>query len=161
MQSTVGIAHFLVLVLVAVRPFNEADALVCQGCLELDDLTFDSVVSRFETVLVKFDIQFPYGDKHTAYEQFARELKTNDVIAAAVSVKSAGKPAAGTLAERFIGVIDQLPVIKLFNSKDASKWIDYPFGKPLAFSTFLYFCRRLTLNRDCNRSGCACLMCMC
>lgn len=150
MQSTVGIAHFLVLVLVAVQPFGGVDALVCQGCLELDDLTFDSVVSRFKTVLVKFDIQFPYGDKHAAFEQFARELgelKTSGVIAAAVGVKSAGKPTTGTLAERFIGVIDQLPVIKLFNSKDASKWIDYPFGKPLAFSALFLNGRRIQWNR--------------
>lgn len=106
------------------------DALICKGCLELDDLTFDRIVSKFSTVLVKFDVAFPYGKKHDEYARFARELsesKKSDAIAAIVGIKNYGQPTNDLLAERF-RIDNQLPTIKLFNHNDASKWIDYPYG---------------------------------
>lgn len=106
------------------------DALICKGCLELDDLTFDRIVSKFSTVLVKFDVAFPYGKKHDEYAQFSRELSEstkNDAIAAIVGIKNYGQPTNDLLAERF-RINNQLPAIKLFNNNDANKWIDYPYG---------------------------------
>lgn len=44
-----------------------------KGCVELDELTFDKIVKRFRNTLVKFDVAFPYGDKHEAFTKLALE----------------------------------------------------------------------------------------
>lgn len=110
--------------------------------MELDDLTFDRIVSKFSTVLVKFDVAFPYGKKHDEYVQFARELsesKKSDAIATIVGIKNYGQPTNDMLAERF-RISNQLPAIKLFNNNDASKWIDYPYGNLSDLFFVLIFC---------------------
>ena len=35
----------------------------------LDVLSFDKVISKFPVSLVKFDIAYPYGDKHDQFAQ--------------------------------------------------------------------------------------------
>ena len=35
----------------------------------LDNLTFDKLLSKFDASLIKFDVAYPYGDKH---EEFAK-----------------------------------------------------------------------------------------
>jgi hypothetical protein len=37
--------------------------------LFLDNLTFDKLLSKFDASLIKFDVAYPYGDKH---EEFAK-----------------------------------------------------------------------------------------
>lgn len=44
----------------------------CKGCTDLDELTFEKLVKRFEVTIVKFDIAYPYGDQHEAYSRFAQ-----------------------------------------------------------------------------------------
>lgn len=102
---------------------------ICRGCLELDDLTFNKVLAKFSTVLVKFDIAYPYGNKHDEYTKLAIEIgesKSFDAVVAVVGIKNYGEITYNELVDRFhIG--DQLPVIKIFNHhvKDP---IDYPKG---------------------------------
>lgn len=102
---------------------------ICRGCLELDDLTFDRVLAKFSTVLVKFDIAYPYGNKHDEYSKLAIEIgesKSFDAVTAVVGIKNYGETTYNELVDRFaIGV--QLPVIKLFNHRDKDP-IDYPKG---------------------------------
>lgn len=106
----------------------QVNGLICRGCLELDELTFDKVLAKFPTVLVKFDIAFPYGKQHDQYEKFAAEIsKLNlmDMIVSVVGIKNYGDPTNDKLVGRFeIG--DQLPAIKLFTS--TKQPIDYPKG---------------------------------
>jgi hypothetical protein len=45
--------------------------------LFLDNLTFDKLMSKFDASLIKFDVAYPYGDKH---EEFAKvRIKHNRV----------------------------------------------------------------------------------
>jgi hypothetical protein len=43
--------------------------LLCFFILFLDNLTFDKLLSKFDASLIKFDVAYPYGDKH---EEFAK-----------------------------------------------------------------------------------------
>lgn len=130
---------FLVIFILSLFKTWNVNAMICQGCLELDDLTFDRIVAKFSTVIVKFDVAFPYGKKHDEYAAFARELsesKSNDVIGAIVGIKNYGQPTNNLLVER-LQVDIKLPAIKLFNNNNVKKWLNFPQGKE--FNTFAYF----------------------
>lgn len=120
-----------VIVLLIFISFNSAiDGLVCKGCLELDELTFDKVISKFSAVLVKFDVAYPYGKKHDEYAKFAKDVSESnvgDIAVSVVGIKNYGDPTNNNLAERF-NIGDQLPVIKLFTGFSALKMVDFPKG---------------------------------
>lgn len=59
------------LVTVLLIAFHIGASLATNGCVELDKLTFDKIVKRFKYTLVKFDVAFPYGEKHEAFTNFA------------------------------------------------------------------------------------------
>lgn len=109
---------------------NSSCGLVCKGCLELDEFTFDKILVKFSTVLVKFDIAFPYGKTHDEYAKFTKEInKMNyeDFIVSVVGIKNYGDLTNNNLAERFY-INNRLPEIKLFTNGNALKWIDFPKG---------------------------------
>lgn len=60
----------LVTILIA---FHIGASWASNGCVELDKLTFDKIVKRFRYTLVKFDVAFPYGEKHEAFTNFATQ----------------------------------------------------------------------------------------
>lgn len=110
------------LCLVQVVPIR---ANTCHGCLELDGLTFDKVLSKFPTVLVKFDVAYPYGDKHEAFAKIAGEAAEHaDFAVGVVGIKDYGEKDNSQLAERF-KVGDTYPAIKLFRNGNADKWVDF------------------------------------
>ncbi|KAF7287656.1 hypothetical protein GWI33_006001 [Rhynchophorus ferrugineus] len=86
------------------------------GSISLDEYSFDKIVPRFDTVLVKFDASYPYGDKHEAFSIIAKELKTsNDILFAEVGIKDWGDLENQKLAERFgIKNKQQWPALRLF-----------------------------------------------
>lgn len=121
---------FVILISILICGQHMIDGLICTGCLELDELTFDPIVSKFSTVLVKFDVAFPYGSKQDEYAKFAKEVgeaNVDDMIVSVVGIKNYGDSTNSQLAERFY-IDDQLPAIKLFNQNDALNWIDFPKG---------------------------------
>lgn len=138
--------------IVVIKCLNTAASASCIGCLELDELTFDKILKKFSTVLVKFDIAYPYGDKHEAYAKLAAEISpdSGDFAVAVVGIKDYGNKENSKLAERF-SVGDKYPVIKLFRNGNAKEWIDYPNGEnslELNFAQFffngmgmVFFCR--------------------
>lgn len=101
-----------------------------RGFVELDDLSFDKIIKKFAAVLVKFDIAYPYGEKHETYAQFAEQLTIHidDLLVAVVGIKDYGDKENAQLAERF-GVEADYPTIKLFRNGDPKDWVDYPKGK--------------------------------
>lgn len=105
------------------------NGLICEGCLELDEFNFDKILGKFSTVLVKFDIAFPYGIKHDEYVKCAKEIGEgfDDLIISFVGIKNYGDLTNKYLAKRF-NINDQLPAIKIFTNHDASNWIDFPKG---------------------------------
>lgn len=65
---------------------------------------------------MKFDIAYPYGDKHEQFTKFAEEIIPNkDFILAEVGVKDYGDKENEALAKKYgIEGKDSLPAVKLF-----------------------------------------------
>lgn len=97
----------------------------CKGCVNLDQYNFDKITSRFKAVLVKFDVSYPYGDKHEVFVQLANDLVENkDLILAEVGVKDYGERDNEELAKKYgINGKDDLPAIRLIVD---GKSIDFP-----------------------------------
>lgn len=125
--------QFFILILAISIAFNKqcvVHGIVCLGCIELDELTFDKITSKFSVVLVKFDIAFPFGKKHDEYSKFALEVAdrgeyTNDFAVSVVGIKNYGDKTNSDLIDRF-SIGDQLPIIKLFSG--LNEWVDFPNG---------------------------------
>ncbi|KAJ6636727.1 Protein windbeutel [Pseudolycoriella hygida] len=98
----------------------------CKGCTDLDELTFEKLVKRFQVTIVKFDIAYPYGDQHEAYSRFAQDVyHIDDLLVATVGIKDYGELDNKNLSQRF-NVPEKLPSIKMFLNGDTTKWVDYP-----------------------------------
>lgn len=99
-----------------------------KGCVELDELTFDKVVKKFQVVIVKFDIAYPYGEKHEAYIQFADDVHSvSNLLVTVVGIKDYGDKDNANLGKRF-SVGEGYPKIKLFINGKTDSWIDYTEG---------------------------------
>lgn len=84
--------------------------------MNLDEYNFEKVIPRFKATVVKFDVIYPYGDKHNAYAALAEELAHNqDLLFAQVGVKDYGDRENEALAKRF-DVKDKadIPAVVLF-----------------------------------------------
>lgn len=101
-----------------------------RGFVELDDLSFDKVIKKFDAVLVKFDIAYPYGEKHETYAKFAEQLTVHldNFLVAAVGIKDYGERENSKLGEKY-NVGTDFPTIKLFINGNPDEWVDYPKGK--------------------------------
>lgn len=88
----------------------------CKGCISLDEHNFDKVIPKFKAVLVKFDIAYPYGEKHEVFTKFAEEIIPNkDFILAEVGVKDYGDRENEELSKKHgIEGKDDLPAVKLY-----------------------------------------------
>lgn len=73
------------------------------------------MVPRFTASLVKFDTQYPYGDKHEQFVEFAKEVAaTPDLLIAEVGVQDFADRENSDLAQRYSAKKDDFPVLKLF-----------------------------------------------
>ena len=73
------------------------------------------VVPRFKASLVKFDTQYPYGDKHDQFVSFAKEVAaTPELLIAEVGVQDFADRENSDLAQRYSAKKEDFPVIKLF-----------------------------------------------
>ncbi|XP_065367454.1 protein windbeutel [Calliphora vicina] len=90
----------------------------CAGCLDLDDINFDKTLKRFPYALVKFDIAFPYGEKHEAFSAFSKVAHsvTDDLLIATVGIKDYGDNENKKLGERFNVDDKNYPAIFLFRN---------------------------------------------
>lgn len=90
------------------------------GVVELDDLSFDKITSKFKASLVKFDVAYPYGEKHEAFTTFAKEARdVDDLLVADVGVKDYGEKDNEALAKKYGAHKDNFPAVKLFISGEA------------------------------------------
>ena len=48
---------------------------ILEGLVQLDKISFDKVVTKFEYSLIKFDVGFPSGDKHKNFGKVATQVK--------------------------------------------------------------------------------------
>ncbi|XP_019563288.3 protein windbeutel [Aedes albopictus] len=110
------------------------------GCVELDKLSFDKIVKRFRYTLVKFDVAFPYGEKHEAFTSFALESNEalDDLLFALVGIKDYGEKENADLGKRF-KIPEKYPVIKLFNNETLDTYVDYPEDDPITVDSLRKF----------------------
>ncbi|CAB3222131.1 unnamed protein product [Arctia plantaginis] len=85
------------------------------GSVDLDELSFDKITNKFEVSLIKFDVAFPYGDKHEAFIALAKDAKdVDDLLIAEVGVKDYGEKDNEQLAKKYGVSKENFPVVKLF-----------------------------------------------
>ena len=77
-------------------------AINCKGCTPLDNLSFDKLLSKFKVSIVKFDVAYPYGDKHEEFGKFSlAAAEVEDLFVGEVGIKDYGDKDNADLAERF------------------------------------------------------------
>lgn len=87
----------------------------CKGCVPLDSYSFDKVISKFKAAVVKFDVAFPYGDKHEQFGKVAASTKdSQDLLVAEVGVKDFGNKDNADLAKRYNIKKEDFPAVLLF-----------------------------------------------
>lgn len=116
------------------------------GVVLLDEIILDKLVTRFDVSLVKFDVAYPYGDKHENYVKFAREqnVLVEDLLIGDVHSKDYGDKENWGLLKRFGINEKELPTILLFKKSDPSKWIKYPRDHEVTVENLKSFVRRNT-----------------
>lgn len=87
----------------------------CKGCVPLDSFSFDKVLPKFKVALVKFDVAFPYGEKHEEYGKVAAATKNSqDLLVAEVGIKDFGNKDNADLAKRYDIKKENYPTVLLF-----------------------------------------------
>ncbi|CAG9791568.1 unnamed protein product [Diatraea saccharalis] len=105
---------FLFLCITLIVP-STYQAAASQGSVELDEYSFDKITGKFEASLIKFDVAFPYGDKHDAFVALAKDAKdVEELLVAEVGVKDYGEKDNEELAKKYGATKDNFPVVKLF-----------------------------------------------
>uniref|UniRef100_A0A1I8MQK1 Protein windbeutel n=1 Tax=Musca domestica TaxID=7370 RepID=A0A1I8MQK1_MUSDO len=104
----------LLMICLWVGDFSEANT--CPGCVDLDDIIFNKTIERFPYALIKFDIAFPYGEKHEAFAAFSRAAHsvTDDLLIGTVGIKDYGDNENKELGERYNIDDKNFPGIMLF-----------------------------------------------
>lgn len=112
-------------------------SLCCTGCVLLDDLTFSKVVKKFESALVKFDMEYPFGDVHETWATFSNEVNNKtisgtdhpELLIAMVGMKDYGELDNKDLSAKY-GLHQRTdgPLIRLFNDGDLENPINFVIG---------------------------------
>ncbi|CAO1326207.1 unnamed protein product [Diamesa tonsa] len=131
------------------------------GSVEIDELSFDRVVSKFKTAIVKFDTQFPYGIDHEEWTNFVSQINNksisdtdmDNILTAVVGIKDFGEFDNKQLGERY-GVKDVFPSIKMFINGDLTKAIDFPVFKDKITADQLFAFTKENANVYVNIPGC-------
>lgn len=85
------------------------------GSVELDDISFNKLLNKFDASLVKFDVAFPYGDKHDAFVAVAKDARdVDELLVAEVGVKDYGEKDNEELARKYGATKENFPIVKLF-----------------------------------------------
>jgi len=109
-----------VIVLNVVLLGHYVGATNCKGCTPLDTYTFEKVVPKFKATLVKFDVAYPYGEKHDEFGKVADATRgVQDMLMAEVNVKDYGDKDNQDLAEKYDAKSKDFPVLKLFKKGTA------------------------------------------
>lgn len=111
--------------LVLTLSFGIATATNCKGCTPLDTLTFDKMLKHFRVSLVKFDVAYPYGEKHDEFAKVAVDgAEVDDLMVAEVGIKDYGEKDNEELGKRFGASKDNYPVVVLFVRDEKTKKIN-------------------------------------
>ncbi|XP_036334609.1 protein windbeutel [Rhagoletis pomonella] len=128
MQTPIKYLPNLVAIVVFIIWTPATEASSCAGCVELDELNFDQTIERFPYALVKFDIAFPYGEKHEAFAALSRAAHkvTKELLVATVGIKDYGENENKELGLRFNVDDKNFPGILLFKDGKVDKFERFP-----------------------------------
>lgn len=91
-------------------------------CLQNSCLLIFQVVSKFKATLVKFDVAYPYGEKHDEFGKVADATRgVGDFLVAEINVKDYGDKDNSDLAEKYEVKSKDFPVLKLFKKGEDGK----------------------------------------
>nr|XP_022911641.1 protein windbeutel [Onthophagus taurus] len=143
-----SILPYLLLILLEIH-----SSKACKGCLSIDEYNIDKIIPKFKASLIKFDIAYPYGDKHDEFVKFADEVtKVKELIVGEVGVKDYGDKTNFELAKTYgINTKEDLPKVKLFLGDLNEEPI--PFINEFTVENFRDFIRDNT-NLYLGLSGC-------
>lgn len=121
-------------------------SLCCIGCVVLDDLTFSKVLKKFKSAMVKFDMEYPFGDVHETWATFANEVSNKttsgtdhpELLVAMVGMKDYGEHDNKALSAKY-GLEKRTdgPIIKLFNDGDLENPISFTIGNYKTIQTLI------------------------
>lgn len=139
--------HVLFMVTTIVLTIQTTNA--CKGCVELDEITFQRVPLKFNYSLIKFDIAFPYGDKHEAYSQLAFQLQTvpplvDDLLFGLVGIKDYGEKDNADLAKKYKIDDKTYPTILLFDNDLDKEIARFPLTLDITLDNLKNFLRENT-----------------
>lgn len=97
-----------------------------KGVITIDTFSFDKIVDGQRTVLVKFDKEYPYGDKEDAFKKFAESVShIPELMVAEVGVQEYGDDKYNEkVRDRFGVKNDDFPAFRLFK-KGSTEAIAY------------------------------------
>merc|ERR1712241_154206 len=133
-----------VLVMAFLTPF--ASAINCKGCTPLDTLSFDKLLGKFRVSVIKFDVAYPYGDKHDEFAKFSTSAaELEELFVGEVGIKDYGDKDNTDLAEKFNVQKDDYPVVILFEKdSNTGKLKDYRFDDEFKVDNLKNFVRQKT-----------------
>ncbi|KOB59631.1 Windbeutel [Operophtera brumata] len=107
--------YLVLLCVIFAIPFAYQSTTTPSGSVNLDELSFYKVTNKFEASLVKFDVAYPYGDRHDAFVAVAKDANdVDDLLVAEVGVKDYGEKENEGLAMKYGATKDNFPIVKLF-----------------------------------------------
>lgn len=108
--------YLVLLFVICAVPFTyQSTTTSPSGSVNLDELSFYKVTNKFEASLVKFDVAYPYGDKHDAFVAVAKDARdVDELLLAEVGVKDYGEKENEALARKYGATKDNFPIVKLF-----------------------------------------------
>lgn len=109
-------SYLISVCVICVIPFaHQSTTTSPSGSVNLDELSFSKVTNKFKASLVKFDVAYPYGDKHDAFVAVAKDARdVDDLLLAEIGVKDYGEKENEALAKKYGATKDNFPIVKLF-----------------------------------------------
>nr|ACO14729.1 Endoplasmic reticulum protein ERp29 precursor [Caligus clemensi] len=102
----------------------------CNATSDISELTLNKFVHAFKALVIKFDVAYPYGEKHDEFCRFAEEAaKVNNVFLGEVGMKDYGERENMGFATKY-GIAGRDPVIVVIYKSYEGDIVHEKFDEP-------------------------------